>query len=79
MRNVSHARCGVQSVLSTNHHPCTDLAYQGLDTSDMTTYTDVSFFPRNAKPLSSYRKYWASRFGVAPFLPMSREEMSQLG
>ena len=45
----------------------------------MTTYTDVSFFPRNAKPLSSYRKYWASRFGVAPFLPMSREEMNQLG
>ena len=45
----------------------------------MTTYTDVSFFPRNAKPLSSYRKYWASRFGVAPFLPMSRDEMNQLG
>ncbi len=45
----------------------------------MTTYTDVSFFPRNAKPLSSYRKYWAARFGVAPFLPMSREEMTQLG
>ena len=45
----------------------------------MTTYQDVSFFPRNAKPLSSYRKYWASRFGVAPFLPMSRDEMTQLG
>ena len=45
----------------------------------MTTYADVSFFPRNAKPLSSYRKYWASRFGVAPFLPMSRDEMTQLG
>ena len=45
----------------------------------MTSYTDVSFFPRNAKPLGSYRKYWASRFGVAPFLPMSREEMNQLG
>ena len=27
----------------------------------------------------SYRKYWASRFGVAPFLPMSRAEMEQLG
>jgi uncharacterized radical SAM protein YgiQ len=45
----------------------------------MTTYTDVSFFPRNAKPLSSYRKFWAERFGPAPFLPMSREEMTQLG
>ena len=45
----------------------------------MTTYADVSFFPRHAKPLSSYRKYWAERFGVAPFLPMSREEMHQLG
>ena len=45
----------------------------------MTTYTDVSLFPRNAKPLSSYRKFWAARFGVAPFLPMSRDEMTQLG
>ncbi|MCF8173512.1 MAG: hypothetical protein K9J49_13855, partial [Candidatus Methylopumilus sp.] len=45
----------------------------------MTTYTDVSLFPRNAKPLSSYRKFWAERFGVAPFLPMSRDEMTQLG
>jgi uncharacterized radical SAM protein YgiQ len=40
---------------------------------------DVSFFARNAKPLSSYRKYWASRFGTAPFLPMSRAEMDKLG
>jgi len=31
------------------------------------------------KPLFSYRKYWASRFGTAPFLPMSREEMDKLG
>lgn len=46
---------------------------------DMITYADVSLFPRNAKPLSSYRKYWASRFGVAPFLPMSCDEMNQLG
>jgi len=40
---------------------------------------DVSFFPRVAKPLTSYRKYWAARFGTAPFLPMSRTEMMQLG
>lgn len=29
--------------------------------------------------LFSYRKYWAKRFGIAPALPMSREEMEQLG
>ena len=40
---------------------------------------DVSFFARNAKPISSYRPYWAKRFGAAPFLPMSREEMERLG
>jgi uncharacterized radical SAM protein YgiQ len=32
-----------------------------------------------AKPLTTYRPYWAKRFGPAPFLPMSREEMQQLG
>ncbi|OGA18436.1 MAG: YgiQ family radical SAM protein [Betaproteobacteria bacterium RIFCSPLOWO2_02_FULL_63_19] len=31
------------------------------------------------KPLFSYRKHWAQRFGIAPFLPMSRAEMEQLG
>jgi uncharacterized radical SAM protein YgiQ len=31
------------------------------------------------RDLFSYRKYWASRFGTAPFLPMSREEMDALG
>jgi uncharacterized radical SAM protein YgiQ len=30
-------------------------------------------------PLFSYRKYWASRFGIAPFLPRSRTEMDALG
>ncbi|WP_343293891.1 YgiQ family radical SAM protein [Vandammella animalimorsus] len=40
---------------------------------------DVSFFPRHAKPLSAYKPYWAKRFGTAPFLPMSRAEMEQLG
>ena len=32
-----------------------------------------------AKPLFSWRPYWAQRFGTAPQLPMSREEMDQLG
>ena len=45
----------------------------------MNAPVDVSFFPRAAKPLTSYRKYWAARFGTAPFLPMSREEMERLG
>src|SRR3990167_7061044 len=45
----------------------------------MTAYVDVSLFPRAAKPLTSYRPFWAKRFGTAPFLPMSRAEMEQLG
>ncbi len=31
------------------------------------------------KPLFSYRRHWAHRFGTAPFLPMSRDEMDALG
>jgi len=34
---------------------------------------------QTAKPIFSYRKFWAHRFGPAPFLPMSRAEMDQLG
>ncbi len=37
------------------------------------------FVPPAPKNLFSYRKYWASRFGTAPFLPMSRAEMDALG
>jgi uncharacterized radical SAM protein YgiQ len=32
-----------------------------------------------ARELFSYRKHWAQRYGVAPFLPMSRAEMDTLG
>ena len=32
-----------------------------------------------AKPIFSYRKFWAHRFGTAPVLPMSRAEMDELG
>ncbi len=32
-----------------------------------------------APNLFGYRKYWASRFGSAPFLPMTRAEMDALG
>jgi len=45
----------------------------------MNAPVDVSFFARAAKPLTSYRKYWAARFGTAKFLPMSRAEMEKLG
>ena len=45
----------------------------------MNAFTDVSFFPRDAKPLTSYRPYWAARFGTVPFFPMTRAEMDKLG
>src|ERR1700734_1854957 len=32
-----------------------------------------------ARDISGYRKHWAARFGTAPFLPMSRAEMEELG
>ena len=40
----------------------------------MELYTD-----NLAKPLNSYRPYWAKRFGTASMLPMSRVEMDVLG
>ncbi|HPF25639.1 MAG TPA: YgiQ family radical SAM protein [Steroidobacteraceae bacterium] len=33
----------------------------------------------SANDIRSHRKYWAARFGTAPFLPMSRAEMDALG
>ncbi|MES2361113.1 MAG: YgiQ family radical SAM protein [Pseudomonadota bacterium] len=45
----------------------------------MNAPVDVSFFTRAAKPLTSYRKYWAARFGTAKFLPTTRAEMDALG
>src|SRR5690554_2737715 len=33
----------------------------------------------NTPDLFSYRKYWAKRFGTAPQLPMSRDDMDALG
>jgi uncharacterized radical SAM protein YgiQ len=32
-----------------------------------------------ARDITAYRRYWAERFGTAPFLPMSRAEMDVLG
>ena len=34
---------------------------------------------QSARDITRYRKYWAERFGTAPFLPMSRAEMRELG
>lgn len=39
----------------------------------------MNFNTQAAKPLFGYRKYWAQRFGTAPFLPMSKAEMNALG
>ena len=33
----------------------------------------------NPPKLYSYPKYWAECFGTAPFLPMSKQEMEELG
>ena len=38
-----------------------------------------STFLQTARDIATYRRYWASRFGTAPFLPMSRAEMDLLG
>jgi uncharacterized radical SAM protein YgiQ len=35
--------------------------------------------PPAARPLTRWKPFWAKRFGPAPFLPMSRAEMDQLG
>ena len=34
---------------------------------------------QTSKDIFSHRKYWAARFGPAPYLPMSRAEMEALG
>ncbi len=45
----------------------------------MNAPVDASIFTRAATLLTSYRKYWAARFGSARFLPTSRAEMDALG
>src|SRR6202050_2066385 len=34
---------------------------------------------QSARDITTYRKFWAARFGTAPFLPTSRAEMETLG
>ena len=36
------------------------------------SYTHLDVYKRQ-------RKHWAKRFGIAPFLPMTRAEMDELG
>ena len=38
-----------------------------------------SAMPDQPTSLYGYRKYWAECLGPAPWLPMSRNEMEQLG
>jgi uncharacterized radical SAM protein YgiQ len=52
--------------------PATDSATAPADRSR-------SAAPPPFTPLTSYRPFWARRFGTAPFLPMSRAEMEALG
>jgi uncharacterized radical SAM protein YgiQ len=47
---------------------------QASSVTRVETYTSLT-----AKPVSSYRPYWAKRFGTAAMLPMSRAEMDELG
>ena len=41
--------------------------------------TPANTSPASTRKIFDYPKYWAECFGTAPFLPMSREEMDQLG
>ena len=59
--------------------PSADKTYNRRMTARPAIFSDVSLFPRDAKPLASYRKYWAQRYGIAKFLPTTRAEMEALG
>ena len=53
-----------------------------LVSGGLRAYTDPIMSTQTAttpKKLFSWRKHWAHRFGPAPFLPMSKAEMDQLG
>ncbi|WP_374255389.1 YgiQ family radical SAM protein [Aquabacterium sp.] len=47
--------------------------------SDLTTEFAANAAIPRAKPLDSYKPFWAKRFGTAKFLPTSRAEMDALG
>ena len=33
---------------------------------------------QSARDITTYRKFWAARFGTAPYLPTSRAEMDEV-
>ncbi len=47
--------------------------------SSLVQHSDMSEFLSPQKRLFDYPKYWAECFGPAPFLPMSKAEMDELG
>ncbi len=47
-------------------------------TAVQTIRTEAHGLPPS-RPIFSYRRHWAHRFGTAPFLPMTRAEMDTLG
>ena len=53
--------------------------WQAAPARNATMSTTLVISPPIAKPLTSYRPYWAKRFGAARFLPTSRAEMDALG
>ncbi len=40
---------------------------------------NFNYSPQSAPPLFGYQTYWAECYGTAPYLPMSRAEMDELG
>jgi len=72
--------------LALRHHTAMSLAIMSIAPAK----TEPSPVPRptrvdrksplpDAKNIFSYKKFWAHRFGPAPFLPMTRDEMNALG
>ena len=43
------------------------------------SHNHTSLLMSAPQSIFQYKKYWAKRFGTAPFLPMSKEEMEKLG
>jgi uncharacterized radical SAM protein YgiQ len=50
-----------------------------LPMSDLTVASPAAPAMPSAKPIDSYKPFWAKRFGPAKFLPTSRAEMDALG
>jgi uncharacterized radical SAM protein YgiQ len=53
--------------------------WHGMMRAMKTAHHALPLADQGAKDIFSHRKYWAARFGTAPYLPMSRAEMDALG